>query len=303
MVMGLDDVGKLGQGFTSINELKEIDWSKGGVAWLTYIKVGLPGEHRESLCCPLWEFVDCFAWDYTEMPGLSRDLAEHTLLIKRGFKPYKQLTWNYNPELLGMTKEEVERLLKENFIWTCRYADWVSNIVLVEKKGTGKIRVSMDFRNLNRATPKDEYPMHVADALINRAWGHKVISFLDGNVGYNQIFMVEEDVAKTAFRCPGFVGLFERVVMIFGLKNAKATYQHAMNLIFHVLLGIILEIYIDGVVIKSASFEGHLADLRVTLERMRTYNLKMNPLKCTFGVSVGKFLGFVVHEKRIEIDP
>jgi hypothetical protein len=115
--------------------------------------------------------------------------------------------------------------------------------------------------------------------------------------------LAKEDVVKTAFRCPGFVGLFEWVVVTFGLKNARATYQRAMNLIFHDLLGVLMEVYIDDLVIKSASFEGHLADLRVAFERMRKYNLKMNPLKCAFGVSAGKFLGFVVHEKGIEIDP
>jgi hypothetical protein len=109
----------------------------------------------------------------------------------------------------------------------------------VEKKNTGKIRVCINFCNLNKATSKDKYPMSIADMLINNASEHRVISFLDGNVGYNKIFMVEEDVSKTAFRCPGFIGLFELVVMIFGLKNIDATYQRAMNLIVHDLLGII----------------------------------------------------------------
>jgi hypothetical protein len=106
--------------------------------------------------------------------------------------------------------------------------------------------------------------------------------------------MAEEDISKTSFICPGFVGLFEWVVMTFGLKNAGATYQRAMNMIFHDLLGITVEVYIDDIVVKSASLNSHLADLRLAFEKMRRYGLKMNPLKCAFGVSVGKFLGFIV---------
>ena len=115
----------------------------------------------------------------------------------------------------------------------------------VEKKDSGKIRVCIYFRNLNKATPKDKYPMPIADMLINEASGHSVISFLDGNAGYNQIFMAKKDASKTTFRCPSFASLFEWVVMTFGLKNAGATYQRAMNLIFHDLLGVILGVYID----------------------------------------------------------
>ena len=80
------------------------------------------------------------------------------------------------------------------------------------------------------------YTMPIANMLVDAAAEHKVISFMDGNAGYNQIFMVEEDIAKTTFRCPGAIGLFEWVVMTFGLKNAGATYQRAMNYIFHKLI-------------------------------------------------------------------
>jgi hypothetical protein len=173
----------------------------------------------------------------------------------------------------------------------------------MKKKNTGKIQVCIDFHNLNKAISKDEHPMPIADMLINNASGHRVISFLDGNVGYNQIFMAEEEMSKTTFHCPSFIGLFEWVVMTFGLKNAGATNQSAMNLIFHDLLGIILEVYIDDVVVKSDSMDGHLADLCLALERMWWYGLKMNPLKCVSGVSAGKFLGFISHEHGIEIDP
>ena len=112
----------------------------------------------------------------------------------------------------------------------------------------------IDFRNLNKATPMDGYLMPVADLLVDAGAGHRIISFMDGNVGYNQIFMAEEDIPNTAFRCPGHAGLFESIVMTFGLKNAGATYQRAMNFIFHEFIGTLVEIYIDDVVVKSGDF-------------------------------------------------
>jgi hypothetical protein len=141
----------------------------------------------------------------------------------------------------------------------------------VEKNNTGKIRVCIDFHNLNKTTSKDEYPMAMTDMLINNASGHRVISFLDGNACYNQIFMAEEDMSKMAFCCPAYIGLFEWVVMTFGLKNVGATYQRAMNLIFHDLLEIILEIYIDDVIVQSDSMDNHLANLHLALEGMHRY--------------------------------
>jgi hypothetical protein len=237
------------------------------------------------------------------MPGLSRELVEHQLPIKSGFRHYKQPARRFNLIIHDHVKKEVERLLDAKFIRPCRYMEWVSNIVLVEKKNTDKIRVCIDFHNLNKATPKDEYPMPIANMLINNASRHRVISFLDGNAGYNQIFMADEDISKTTFCCASFINLFEWVVMTFGLKNASATYQRAMNLIFHDLIGIILEIYIDNIVVKSDSMDNHLANLCLALERMRRYGLKMIPLKCVFDVSAGKFLGFIIHEHGIEMDP
>jgi hypothetical protein len=171
------------------------------------------------------------------------------------------------------------------------------------EKNIGKIRVCIDFHNLNKATTKDEYPMPIADMLINNALRHRVISFLDGNTGYNQIFMPKDDMSKIAFHSPGFISLFEWVVMTFGLKNVGTTYQRAMNLIFHDFLGIILEIYNDDVIIKSDSMDHHLVNLQLALEEMHRCELKMNPLKCAFDVSAGKFLEFIIYEHGIEIDP
>jgi hypothetical protein len=143
------------------------------------------------------------------MPDLSRELVEHRLRIKYGFRPYKQSARRFNPIIHDRVKEEVERLLDAGFIRPCRYVEWVSNIKPVEKKNIGKIRVCIDFCNLNKAAPKDGYPMPIANILVNNTSGHRIISLLDSNAGYNQIFVVEEDMSKMTFHCPSFIGLFE----------------------------------------------------------------------------------------------
>jgi hypothetical protein len=282
--------------------LKEIDIRDGKTLRPTFVNKTLETDPREMIGL-LKECSDFFAWNYTEMLELSQEIVEHWLPIKSGFRPFKQKARTFRRDLLPRIKDEIHRLLEANFIRPCRYTEWVSNVVPVEKKESGKLRVCIDFRNLNRATPKDEYPMPIADTLINNASGNRIISFLDGNAGYNQIFMAEEDASKTAVICPGFIGLFESVVMTFGLKNFGATYQRSMNLIFHELLGNTVEVYIDDIVVKSAKFSSHIADLRKAFDKMHRYGLKMNPRKCAFGVSAGKSLGFVIHEHGIEIDP
>ena len=165
------------------------------------------------------------------MECLSRSIVEHRLPIKPGYQPFKQAPRRFMVQMLEEIKKEITRLYEAKFIRTCRYAEWISNIVPVYKKNR-KLRVCIDFRDLNKATLMDGYPIPIADLLVDAASGHKVISFMDGNAGYNQIFMAEEDIAKTAFRCPGAIGLYEWVVMTFGLKNAGATYQSVMNYIF-----------------------------------------------------------------------
>jgi hypothetical protein len=147
------------------------------------VRASLGDEQKSRLIELLRSFIYCFAWTYTVMPGPSMELVEHVLPIMKWFKPYKQPLRNFSPELLGRIKEEAEHLLEAKFIRTCHYAEWISNIVPVEKKNTGKIRICVDFHNLNQATPRDGYPMPIAEDLINRALGHKVISFLDGNAG------------------------------------------------------------------------------------------------------------------------
>ena len=129
------------------------------------------------------------------MPGLDRSIIEHQLPIKPGYQPFKQAPRRFNPNVLDDIKKEIERLLEAKFIQPCRYVEQISNVVPVYKKNE-KLRVCIDFRDLNKATPMDGYPMLIADMLVDAAAGHKVIRFMDGNEGYNQICMVEEYIKK-----------------------------------------------------------------------------------------------------------
>ena len=174
------------------------------------------------------------------------------------------------PDIILKVKEEIERLVAANFIRLARYIEWLSNIVHVMKKND-KLRICVDFRNLNNVIPKDEYPMPMADLLVDRVAGYQILSMINGHSGYNQIFIAEEDVNKTAFRCLGSIGTFEWIVMPFGLKNAGAIYQKAMNLIFHDMLHKFMEVYIDDVVVKSQTFEEHVECLEKAFLRMRRH--------------------------------
>lgn len=166
-----DEVEKLGQGFSSADPLEKVDIGDGTIPRPTFINQNMTADYKVKVIGLLREYVDCFAWEYHEMPGLSRELVEHRLPIKSGFRLYKQPPRRFNSNMYDWIKEEIDQLLKAGFIRPCRYAQWISNIVPVEKKNTGKLRVCIDFRDLNKATPKDEYPMPIADMLINDASG------------------------------------------------------------------------------------------------------------------------------------
>jgi len=280
--------------------LEEVDLGDGTVKRPTYVSTKIPKEFKDRIVELLKGYKDCFAWDYNEMPGLSRKMVELKLPIQPSKKPKKQIPKRFAPQILPKIKEEIESLLKCGFIRTARYVDWLANVVPIKKKN-GTIRVCIDFRDLNLPTPKDEYPLPMAEMLVDSAAGFEYLSMLDGYSSYNQIFIAEEDVSKTAFRCPGALGCYEWLVMSFGLKNAGTTYQRAMNSMFHDFIEDFMQVYIDDIIIKSSSEDKHLDHLRRSFERMRQYGLKMNSLKCAFGVCASDFLGFVVHKKGIKI--
>jgi ribonuclease HI len=255
---------------------------------------------REKLVALLMEFRDVFAWSVYEAPGVSPDLACHSLNISTEAKPVSQKRRKLAPERAEIVAKEVDRLLEVNAIRPVQYPTWLSNTVVVKKKN-GKWRVCVDFTDLNKACPKDPFPLPRIDQLVDSASGHERMSFLDAFQGYHQIPMTMSDQEKTAFITPK--GIYCYKVMPFGLKNAGATYQQMVTDMFGHLIGKTVEVYIDDMLIKSVRKTNHIEDLREVLRILRSNKLRLNASKCIFGVSSGKFLGHMVSYNGVEANP
>ena len=255
---------------------------------------------RQELLQTLIDNRDVFAWSVYDAPGVSPNLACHSLNIGPEHKPVVQKRRKLAPERATIVLEEVERLLVSGAIREVQYPSWLSNTVVVKKKN-GKWRVCIDFTDLNKACPKDPFPLPRIYQLVDSASRHERLSFLNAFQGYHQIPMNTADQEKTSFITPR--GTYCYRVMPFGLKNAGATYQRMVTKMFGHMIGRTVEVYIDDMLIKSLQKENHLADLRQVFDILRKDHLRLNASKCTFGVGTGKFLGHVVSKRGIEANP
>ena len=159
----------------------------------------------------------------------------------------------------------------------------------------------VDFMDLNRACPKNSYPFPWIDTLVDSTARHELLSFMDAFSSYNQIKMNEDDQERTSFVTSQ--GLFCYKVMSFGFKNAGMTYQRLMNKMFTHQIRRNIQVYVDDMLVKSLRENDHLDDLQETFDTLRSYNMKLNPSKCVFRVTAGKFLGFMVSQRGIEVNP
>ena len=132
------------------------------------------------------------------MPGLDTDSVVHRLPLKEEWTSIKQKLRMVNPEMLLKIKKEVKKQLDERFLEVSKYPQWVANIVPVPKKD-GKVRMCVDYQDLNRASPKDNFPLPHIDTLVDNTTKHSLFSFMDGFSGYNQIRMTPKDMEKTTF--------------------------------------------------------------------------------------------------------
>ena len=191
----------------------------------------------------------------------------------------------------------MDKLLAVGFIIEIKYPKWLANVVVVPKKGE-KMRVFVDHKDLNEACPKDIFPLPRIEQIVDASARHGMLSFLDAFSRYHQIPMHLPDPEKTTFIT--LYGLFYYNVMSFSLKNTRATYQRLVIKMFRPLLGKTMEVYIDDMLVKSKECPDHDKHLQETFELFRAYRMKLNPFKCAFRVSTGRFLGFMVTQRSIE---
>ena len=189
---------------------------------------------RDKFISLFKQYKDVFAWTYQELKTYDTSIIKHVVPIKAGVKPYQQPLRKMHPKLEPLIQSEVKKLLDARIIFKVRHSEWVSNLVPVRKK-SGEIRLCVDFRNLNHTSDKDNYPVPPMEQLLQMVSGSELFSLLDRFSGYNQVLVAEEDRLNTTFRTKW--GTFAYRRMPFGLINAGAKFQRAMDIAFRGLIG------------------------------------------------------------------
>jgi hypothetical protein len=180
-----------------------------------------------------------------------------------------------------------------------RYSEWVANVVLV-RKNNGEIRQCVDFKNLNRSSKKYNYPLPKMEHILQRVTGSSRMFMIDGFSGYNQIFVLHEDREKTTFTTPW--GTFMYVKMPFGLMNAEATFQRAMDIAFIREKDKFVVIYLDGITVFSKSDKEHCHHLKRVFMKCRKFGISLHPKKSLFTMKECKLLGHIVSAEGVRID-
>jgi hypothetical protein len=212
----------------------------------------------------------------------------------------KQKTRKQAQEKQDFIIQEIEKLKNAKLICEVAHPTWIANLVVVPK-ANGSGRLCVDFTSLNKACPKDPYPLPRIDQIVDSTACCDLLCFLDAFFGYHQIKMAREDEEKTAYTTPG--GVYYYVCMPFGLKNARATFQRLMRKALGAQMGKNAEAYVDDIVIKTREGHTFIEDLEKTFANLRKVNIKLNPAKCAFGVPSGKLFGFLVSHRGIEANP
>ena len=243
------------------------------------------------------EFLDVFPED---LPGLPPDrVLEFSIDVIPGTAPISKAPYRMAPVELAELKKQLQEYSDKGFIRPS-VSPWGAPVLLVKKKD-GSRRMCIDYRELNKVTIKNKYPLPRIDDLFDQLCGAKVFSKLDLRSGYHQLKVKKEDIPKTAFRTR--YGHYEFLVMPFGVTNAPAIFMDLMNRVFSSFLDKFVVIFIDDILIYSKDEEEHAEHLRIVLQTLRREKLYAKLSKCEFWLKSVAFLGHIVSGEGITVDP
>ncbi|KAJ0795740.1 putative nucleotidyltransferase, Ribonuclease H [Helianthus annuus] len=243
------------------------------------------------------EFADVFP---EELPGLPpHRQVEFQIDLAPGAAPIARAPYRLAPGELQELSNQLQELLDRGFIRPSS-SPWGAPVLFVKKKD-GSFRMCIDYRELNKVTIKNRYPLPRIDDLFDQLQGSSFYSKIDLRSGYHQVRVREEDVPKTAFRTR--YGHYEFLVMPFGLTNAPAVFMDLMNRVCKPYLDEFVIVFIDDILVYSKNKEDHERHLRLILELLRREQLYAKFSKCDFWIREVHFLGHVVNEKGIHVDP
>eukprot|EP00253_Pinus_taeda_P019573 PITA_19573 len=257
-------------------------------------------EHKESALGNIpvvREFADVLP---EEIPGLlpKRNL-DFTIELVPGAAPVSRAPYRMSVPDLTELKMQLQELLDKKYICPS-VSPWGAPVLFIRKKD-GTFRMCINYRQLNKLTVKNKYPLPRIDELFDQVKGATVFSKIDLRSGYHQIRIKEEDVAKTAF-CTRY-GHYEFVVLPFGLTNAPATFMCLMNSVFHKYLDKFVLIFIDDILIYSWNIQEHEEHLRLVLQTLREHQLYAKYSKCDFYKEQIQYLGHIITKEGIAVDP
>jgi hypothetical protein len=236
----------------------------------------LSDEQEKTLLKFLFNNKDVFTWTTNDLCGVNRDVIEHSLNVDLAIRQRKQKLRKMSDDKAKGARNEIKRLLSGGVIREVTYPEWLANTVMV-KKANGKWRMCIDFTDLNKACPKDEFPLPRIDSLVDAVATLELMSLLDCYSGYHQIWMKEEDEPKTSFITPS--GTYCYLRMPEGLKNAGGSFSRMASKVLRSQIGRNVLTCVDDIIVKSTKQENHIADLQETFANFRKACLKLNPNK------------------------
>jgi hypothetical protein len=243
------------------------------------------------------EFPDVFPDDLPGMP-LDRDI-EFIIELLPGTAPIAKCPYRIGVNELEELKKQLKELLEKGFIRPSA-SPWGAPVIFVDKKD-GTHRMCVDYRSLNEVTIKNKYPLPRIDDLFDQLRGARVFSKIDLHSGYHQLKIQNSDIPKTTFTMR--YGLYEYTVMSFGLTNAPAYFMYMMNKVFMEYLDKFVVVFIDDILVFSKTQDEHAKHLRLVLQKLREHKLYAKRSKCEFWLNEVSFLGCVVSNGGIAVDP